>query len=488
VNSATAPRTPPAFSGVHSPPSRWGSLETSNPGSDALPRTMNADALTVIRLRGALREAPGQADREVAARRTQGQDLCTNTPSESEEESIRPRGPGSVEERIRVPDRQHWEAFQVQAIRFRRTLNLSRMRGCRRGAVLTVGLLVAGCASSGGSDTYAGIDPAARAPAGAEPAPERAAAGAQGAAEVPADPAALPAGVRVFRGDGTPSTWEAVLEAASATRIVLLGEIHDDAVGHRSRHALVRALAGGAAVAGPPAGDGGATCASHVISLEMLEADVQLVVDEYQAGLINADHFRRAARPWANHVQDYEPYLETARDCGFPVLAANPPRRYVNRVARLGESGLEALGPEALVYLPPLPVARPSERYRAQWDALMAGAGGHGGGGHGADNPAHGMPAAAPESDDPVLMAQNLWDAGMAWAIAEAARDHPDARVIHVAGAFHVQEHTGIPEHLDRYLPGAAPLVVVAYPVAVGASFDPEAHGGKGDFVLLTPR
>jgi hypothetical protein len=32
------------------------------------------------------------------------------------------------------------------------------------------------------------------------------------------------------------------------------------------------------------------------------------------------------------------------------------------------------------------------------------------------------------------------------------------------------------------------PLVVVAYPEAAGASFDPDRHRGRGDFVLLTER
>ncbi len=343
-----------------------------------------------------------------------------------------------------------------------------------------LGLLAAGCATSGPAGGHAGIDPAAQAPAGV---------GGAAGAEVAADPAAPPAGIRIFRGDGSPASWEDLLAEASAARVLLLGEIHDDVQGHRARHALIRALAGGAAL-----GEDGA-CVPHVVSLEMLETDVQLVVDEYQAGLITADHFRRAARPWDNHDRDYEPYLEVARGCDFPVVAANPPRRYVNRVARLGEAGLDALSEAALATLPPLPVARPSERYRAQWNALMGGAAGHGAPAHGAPAhgaPAHGAPvdgaAGAPPREDPVLMAQNLWDAGMAWRIAEAAGEHPDARVVHVAGAFHVQERTGIPEHLERYLPEARVLIVVAYPVAEGAPFDPETHVGRGDFVLLTAR
>jgi uncharacterized iron-regulated protein len=371
-----------------------------------------------------------------------------------------------------------------------------RTRGAHRAlrffALATLGLFASGCASTGPAGGHAGIDPAARAPAGVTPveegAPDRTS--ARHDAEHP-DPGVLPPGVRVFTADGTPSSWEALLAAAGDARVVLLGEIHDDVVGHRARHALLRALAGGAAahpawrtVVGPD-GPERSACAPHVVSLEMLETDVQLVVDEYQAGFITADHFRRAARPWDNHDRDYEPYLAVARACGFPVVAANPPRRYVNRVARLGEGALQHLAPEALATLPPLPVAPPTERYRAQWNALMGGGAGHGAA------PTHGAPAPhdvpAPPLD-PVLQAQNVWDAGMAWAVARAAGAHPEARIVHVAGAFHVQDRTGIPEHLERYLPGASILVVVAYPETPGAAFDEVRHGGKGDFVLLTER
>jgi uncharacterized iron-regulated protein len=338
--------------------------------------------------------------------------------------------------------------------------------GARSFALAALAVVASGCASAGGGGGHPGVDPAAQAPAAL-------AHGGVDPAEL--DPTVLPPGVRVFAGDGTPSTWAALLAAAGEARVVLLGEIHDDIVGHRARHALLRALAG----VGTGAGEGtSAPCEPHVVSLEMLEADVQLVVDEYQAGLITPEHFRRAARPWDNHDRDYEPYLVVARACDFPVVAANPPRRYVNRVARLGEAALEDLAPEALATLPPLPVARPSERYRAQWNALMGGGAGHG------VPPTHGAAA----SVDPVLKAQNLWDAGMAWAVARAAQAHPEARVVHVAGAFHVQERTGIPEHLEQYLPGATSVIVVAYPEAPGTAFDPVRHGGRGDFVLLTER
>lgn len=360
---------------------------------------------------------------------------------------------------------------------------------------LVLGLLVAGCASSGGpASPWPGIDPAAAAPAGAPVAgAPTGVVGGTGGGAAPApdpawdhlDPADPPEGIRIYRADGTPATWDELVVASRAAPMLLLGEHHDDVRGHRLRHALVRTLAGGAA-AGEPGG-----CRPLVLSLEMLETDVQLVVDEYLAGLITPDHFLRAARPWPNHARDYAPYLEVARACASPMVAANPPRRYVNRVGRLGEGALEALGPEARALLPPLPVAPPSDRYRAQWRALMGGSV-PGASPHGAPPPhgaghATGGDAGA-STLDPMLAAQNLWDAGMAWAVAEAARRHPAAQVIHVAGAFHVQHGTGIPEHLAHYLPGVTPLVVVTLAVSPGTTFDLERHGGAGDFVLLSDR
>jgi len=327
----------------------------------------------------------------------------------------------------------------------------------RGSVVLALGLLLGGCASAGS------------APGGVPGASSR---------EAERDSRSLPAGVRIFDGEGNAASWEELLEAARGARIVLLGEVHDDERGHQARHALTRALA----LPGVPRA--GEACSPHVLSLEMLESDVQLIVDEYQKGLITRDHFQRGARPWDNHDRDYEPYLELARECGFPIVAANPPRRYVNRVARVGAEGLDELSEAARAFLPPLPIAPPSSRYRAQWDALMGRIRPHDASGS-SDSPEEERPE---PPVPPMLAAQNLWDAGMAWAIAQAAEAHPRARVVHVAGSFHVQGWTGIPDHLKRYLPDFDPLIILAFPVSPGSDFDPEEHRGLADFILLTDR
>lgn len=307
-------------------------------------------------------------------------------------------------------------------------------------------LLAAGCATGGG----------------AEPAHPPMIHTAPPEAERPVDPVAalpgLPDGVRLVDGAGEPLDWDELVRRAGDVEVILLGEIHDDTVGHQARHALVaERIAAGDALA---------------ISLEMFEADVQVVLDEYLSGVIPEDQFLRASRPWDNYDPDYRPYVEMARTHDLPVVAANAPRRYANLVSREGPEALSPLSSDALGWLPPLPYPGPSQAYRAEWDALMGEAGAH----------------AAGEAGERMLMAQALWDASMARAIADVL-DRPGVeRVVHVAGAFHVENGTGVAELLEHYRPGTSTLIVVGYPVAAGEGFDPIEHGGMGDAIFLSPR
>lgn len=277
------------------------------------------------------------------------------------------------------------------------------------------------------------------------------------------DPLASPldtTAFRVFTGTGEPASLEALLAEAAGVPVVFLGESHNDRVGHRLQHeVLVRLLE--------------AADRPVVLSLEMFERDVQYILDEYLAGLITADQFRRSTRPWPHYDEDYAPLVEAARTAGIPVLAANAPRRYVNLVGREGPQALERLSAEALRHLPPLPFAPPSDAYLAELRAIM--------GSHG-DTTSH-VSASAQNG----FLAQALWDAAMAHSITEALIRRPDALVVHAVGSFHVRNGTGIPEHLERYRPGTRRLIVMIEPVDDPSSF-PEGLRGTGDFVVLTDR
>jgi uncharacterized iron-regulated protein len=306
-------------------------------------------------------------------------------------------------------------------------------------------------------------------PAGAQTSPH--------GSPVPETPPFDPTGrFAVYTDAGQRADLDAVVAAMAEADVVFLGEVHNDPTAHALQRQLLEAAHRRYGAARPVA-----------LSLEMVERDAQLVLDEYLAGLIRERDFLAASRPWGNYG-DYRPLVEYAKAHGLPAVAANAPGRYVSRVGREGLAGLDALGPEALRHLPPLPVPPASDRLAEKFRDRMGGAeAAH------AAMPRDSIHAAAlaanPHAEMPTLddflAAQNLRDATMAFALSEHLARHPGALVLHVTGAFHSEGGLGIPEHLAHYAPGARALVV---------TFDPSEHldkapdPGADAFVILTDR
>jgi uncharacterized iron-regulated protein len=285
----------------------------------------------------------------------------------------------------------------------------------------------------------------------------------------------------VYRADGSAASLADLLSGLDDVDVVLMGEEHDDVVGHRVQLEVFRRVLATVGGRGPMAGEGpGATPAREGsgpaasgpvravhLSLEMFERDVQIVLDEYLADLVTEDHFLASARPWDNYERDYRPMVELAKHAGVPVIAANAPRRYVNRASRLGRSSLLELSERARSWLPPLPYPQASAPYRAEWDALMGDAAMH-------------------MSGDP-LDGQTLWDAAMGESIARTL-DRADGTaplVVHLAGGFHVENGTGIPETVQHYRGGTSVRTVAVRAVDDPGTFDPDLVDA-GDFVILT--
>ena len=98
----------------------------------------------------------------------------------------------------------------------------------------------------------------------------------------------------------------------------------------------------------------------------------------------------------------------------------------------------------------------------------------------------HSISAAQPRhGGGSMLDAQSLWDATMAWSIADHMTRTPGARVAHFVGGFHVETGTGTPEHLVQYRPGTRVLIISVQSVDDPSTFDPVEHTGLGDFVVL---
>jgi uncharacterized iron-regulated protein len=326
---------------------------------------------------------------------------------------------------------------------------------------------------------------------------------------------------RVFTGQGEPATLEEVVRAMAGAEAVLIGEIHTDPVGHWVQTELLRR-----ALAEFKVGNETGALRPVALSKEMFERDVQGVVDEYLQDLITESQFKTSVRAPRHYDEDYRSMVELAKEAGIPVIASNAPRRYVNRVSRLGRDALYDLPPRARSFLPPLPYPQPSEAYRTEWMTLMtempmeqqcdppdegigeeqeAGAGGRPGtaGPPGMPPREESPPGLPPGEEAPAGMgamshmasfmengvhAQSLWDASMAYSITTFLEGNPGALVLHMVGGFHVRNFTGIPEAIRHYRPATRTLVISVELAEDFRSFDPPEHGGSGDFVVLTDK
>ena len=269
---------------------------------------------------------------------------------------------------------------------------------------------------------------------------------------------------RAFDPKGNAVTLQNVIDSLERADVLFVGETHDDPVAHQLEAELLRR-------ADEAYGSSSPRRRSVALSLEMFERDVQTVLDEYLAGLINERHFLLSSRPWRNYETDYRPLVEYARAHGLPVIAANAPARYVSRVSSQGPDSLKALPQFAVKsWLPPLPFPPASEAYAAKFDRFMGGAGA----GTGAHGGLH------------LLAAQTLRDASMAHAISEHLKRGRDPLVVQVNGTFHSEERMGVPEQLARYRPKARSVVVTIVPAETFPNFDAAAHARLGDFVIIT--
>lgn len=261
----------------------------------------------------------------------------------------------------------------------------------------------------------------------------------------------------VFTGKGEPSSIAEIVKALEGVDVVFLGEMHDDSVGHAVQYEIFK-----------QAVERYAPNRRVTLSMEMFERDVQVVLDEYLKGLISENHFLLGSRPWGNYKTDYRPLVEFAKERKLDVVAANAPRRYVNMVSRGGRRSVDALSPQAKSWLAPLPYAEASEAYTKKFKSLM------------------GASAEASMGLDNILSSQSLWDATMAYSVAQSLKKNKGSLVAHLNGGFHTENRLGTVEHFLKYRPGGKALVVTMKYVDDFRRFDKSRDTDLGDYVILT--
>ncbi len=300
----------------------------------------------------------------------------------------------------------------------------------------------------------------------------------------------------IERADGTPVTWEQMLAEMADADVIVLGEQHDDAVGHQVQLQIARY-----AMEQWP---------GTAVAMEMLDRSEQAAVDDYLAGYIDRTRFveRTASTRWrtisTSYLEGsmdrktftekitrlgwfdwlgyYQPVIDSAKDAGSPVVAANTPWLLYTSVARReGFERLETLTP-AQRQLYEVPESMPSGRYRERfWEAVAGRAEGEAPPetDDDGDEHAHGMSL----TDEDVLgmfRGQVLMDATMAASIADALQAGAP-KVVHLVGHFHCDYDGGLLQELRYRAPGARVLVI-----SMPGPDDEDDGPGRADFVIDT--
>lgn len=250
---------------------------------------------------------------------------------------------------------------------------------------------------------------------------------------------------------------EAVVDLASAD-VVFLGELHDNTEGHAVQLALTRGLANARG--------------SLILSMEMLERDVQRRLDLYLDGVLTEEEFLTGTRQWGNYAQHYRGAVELAKERGFRVIAANVYRPIASRVARRGLAA--GLGDPWAARS----VDVSDGEYKRRFLEVMSE-------GHGA--PGGFEPDAA--FLERIFAAQCIKDATMAESIALALADtgEPAPLVVHWNGRFHSDFGLGTVERLRRRVPG---LNIAVVSMIETDDLDRDLVGDEidqGHYVIMVP-
>ena len=200
--------------------------------------------------------------------------------------------------------------------------------------------------------------------------------------------------------------------------VVFFGELHNNTFAHWIELQVLKDLY--------------ATNTRLTLGMEMFEADDQVVLNEYLAGLIEEKHLIKESKIWDNYATDYKPLIEFARAHTLSVVATNVPRRYANLVYRKGLQSLDSLSSESKKWMAPLPIG--IDYSLSGYKAMMEGMGQHGNG-----------------SAANLVASQALKDATMAHFIA--ANLVEGGVFDHINGAYHTQDYQGIVTYLKALKP-----------------------------------
>lgn len=223
-----------------------------------------------------------------------------------------------------------------------------------------------------------------------------------------------------------PHTGETFSHAAAIarlarSRVVLLGERHDQAADHRFQELTIAGLA--------------ARWEDLGVGLEMFPVQLQPVLDAWSGRGMSEPEFLRETRweeVWGFDPDLYLPLFRLCRDLGLPMIAMNVARPVVSLI---GREGWRALPEEYRTWL--TPAAAAGADYRQYLFDVTGGA-----------RPGREARNAMDPLFDRFVRAQQVWDRAFACALARICRSGPERRTIGIVGRGHVEYGLGMPAQL----------------------------------------
>ncbi len=220
------------------------------------------------------------------------------------------------------------------------------------------------------------------------------------------------AAYKIYTAIGQQVSYQNMLDEIQNSEILFFGELHNNAVSHWLELEITKDLF--------------QKNNKIILGAEMFEADNQLIMNEYLAGLYTSKKFEAEIKLWDNYKTDYKPLVQFAKQNKLNFIATNIPRRYANVVFKNGFEGLNGLSEEAKKYFAPLPINY-DNTVKCYADMVEMG-----------KRMGHGK-AYFPE-------AQAIKDATMAYFITENYKK--DYLFIHYTGSYHSDNKEGIVWHL----------------------------------------
>ena len=253
---------------------------------------------------------------------------------------------------------------------------------------------------------------------------------------------------QIYNKDGNKISYKTMLVKIKNADVVLFGENHNDPISHWLQLELTKSLH-------EKHGE------NLMLGAEMLEADNQVVLDEYLLGFIREKDFEKEAKIWPNHKTDYRPLLRFAKDNDLHFVATNIPRRFANMVYRFGVDTLAYLPEASKQFIAPLPMAYDTSLRCYKEIFIMAG-------GHGGEN--------LPKS-------QAIKDATMAHFIHANMKEN--TKFIHYHGSYHSKYHESIMWYLLQLNSGLAIQTIEVVEQADVSDFDKELIGNADFFIVV---